>query len=224
MSVSIAHEMPVKNELTLKTWHLFFLIAIVNLITGWVWNEFILTRDVYHNLLSEQLEIDRIDEYFDFTRKLSIWGYVFQPLLLWLQIVFFTMLIQTPLMLLFIEIPFRQVFRIVLIASLTITALSVIQLLKLSFYTPGEITDTVLNIVPFSIASLVDLAEYPKTNIFVLNKFNVFELAWCFLLYKGLATLDKLKKDIALFLVIGLWIVLLLFQWGIVAYFSGVNG
>jgi hypothetical protein len=174
-------------------------------------------------LLSEQLEASRIDEYFDITRKLSLWGYLLQPLLFWLQIAFFALLIQTPLMLLFIEISFRQVFRIVLIASLAVIALSVVQLLKLSFYAPSEITETVLNVVPFSLAYFIEPADYPKTALFVLNKFSLFELAWCVLLYRGLAATEKLKKDTAMFLVAGLWIALLLFQWGIVAYFAGVN-
>ncbi|MFQ5632852.1 MAG: hypothetical protein ACE5I1_29125 [bacterium] len=224
MSISIAHDAPAKVELSLKTWQIFLLILLANLLVSWVYNEFILTREVYHNLLSEQLEANRIDEYFDITRKLSIWGYLLQPLLFWLQIAFFALLIQTPLMLLFIEIPFRQVFRIVLVASLAVSALSVIQLLKLSFYAPSEITEAVLNVVPFSLTNFIDPADYPKTAFFVLNKFSLFELAWCVLLYRGLAATEKLKKDTAMFLVTGLWIALLLFQWAIVAYFAGVNG
>lgn len=127
-------------------------------------------------------------------------------------------------MLLFIEIPFRQILRIVLIASLAISALSVIQLLKLSFYEPREVTEATITTVPFSLAYLVESSSYPKTAMFVLNKFSVFELAWCVLLYRGLAATTFLKKDTALYLVSGMWIVLLLFQWGIVAYFAGVNG
>lgn len=224
MSVSLAHDTPVKQELSLKTWQLFLLILLANLLVSWVYNEFILTREVYHTLLSDRLEANRIDEYFEFARKLSIWGYALQPVLFWLQIVFFALLIQTPLMLLFIEIPFRQIFRIVLIASLAISALSIIQLLKLSFYTPSEVTEATITTVPFSLAYLVDISAYPSTAQFVLNKFSVFELAWCVLLYRGLAATGLLKKDTALYLVSGMWLVLLLFQWGIVAYFAGVNG
>ena len=224
MSLTFAPAVPVKKEFEIKTWHIFAVIVCVNLLVSWTYNEFILTREVYHNLFSEQLEVNRLDEYFDFTRRLSLWGYLLQPALFWLQIAFFALLVQTPLMLLFIEISFRQVFRIVLVASLAVAALGVIQLLKLSFYAPSEITETVLNAVPFSLATLVDPAAYPKTALFVLNKFSLFELMWCVLLYRGLAATEKLKKDTVLFLVTGIWIALLLFQWGIVAYFAGVNG
>lgn len=224
MSVSMAQETPIKQELSLKTWQLFLLILFANLLISWVYNEFILTREVYHTLLSERLEANRIDEYFEFTRKLSIWGYALQPLLFWLQIIFFALLFQTPLMLLFIEIPFRQIFRIVLIASLAISALSGIQLLKLSFYAPSEVTEVTITTVPFSLAYLVEFSSYPKTAMFVLNKFSLFEFAWCVLIYRGLTATVRLKKDTAMYLVVGIWVALLLFQWGIVAYFAGVNG
>ena len=224
MSISLAQELQAKREVSLKTWQLFLLILFANLIISWIYNEFIVTREVYHSLFSEQLEARRIDEYFDFTRKLSLWGYLFQPLLFWLQITFFALLIQTPLMLVFIEIPFRQIFRIVLIASLATMALSIVQILRLSFYAPSELTQTVLNVVPLSLTTFIDASSYPKTAIFVLNKFSLFELAWCVLLYKGLVATSKIKRDSVLLLVFGIWIVLLLFQWGLVAYFAGVNG
>ncbi|MCA9731687.1 MAG: hypothetical protein H6696_09095 [Deferribacteres bacterium] len=224
MTISIVRELPIKGELNLKTWQLFIIIAVANLVIAWVWNQYILTRDVYYNLLADQLEANRIDEYFDLTRKFTLWAYLFQPALLWMQIIFFTLLLQTPLMLLNIEIPFNQIFRIVLIASLATTALALIQLLKLSFYPPEEITANVLNIVPFSTAELVEMSEYPLTSIFMLNKFNPFEFLWTFLLYKELVNTKTIKKESSLIIVFGLWLVIVLFQWGIVAYFSGVNG
>ncbi|KAA3656183.1 MAG: hypothetical protein DWQ10_15980, partial [Calditrichaeota bacterium] len=105
MTMSIAHKLPTEHKIIPKSWQLFFIIVGSNLAIGWVWNEFILTREVYYNLFADQLETNRIDAYFDLTRKLTLWGYLFQPAILWLQIVFFTLLLQTPMMLMNIEIP-----------------------------------------------------------------------------------------------------------------------
>lgn len=223
MSYSIAHEISAKGDDNIKTWQIFLLILLANLLLAWFHNNIILTREVYHNILSEQLDANRIDEYFDFTRKLSVWGYIVQPMLFWLQIMFFALLIHMPLVIMFIDIPFIQVFRIVTVASISPTILSFVQLLRLSFYHENEITRTALETIPFSLTNLLDPIEYSKSAYFVLGKFNLFEILWCIILYRGLVATAQIKRDTAMILVSLFWIVLLLFQWGIFAYFEGVN-
>lgn len=223
MSLSLSHNELADGGLSLKTWQLFFLILIINMAASWVYNEYIFTRDVYHNLLAERLEANRIDQYFDFARKVSLWGYLLQPLLFLLQLGFLALLLQTPLMLMFIEIPFRRLFRINLIASSTMCAAIVAQLLKLSFYHPSEITNLALKTVPFSFASFVNASAFQNDILFLLGKLSVFEFVWCFLVYRGLVGTGKIRNSSALLLVVTIWIALLVLQWGIVVYFERIN-
>jgi hypothetical protein len=144
-------------------------------------------------------------------------------LLFWLQITFFALLIQMPLVFMFIEIPFVQIFRVVALASMTSTLLSIAQLLRLSFYQANEITQATLETIPLSLANLINPYDYPKSALFVLGKFNLFEVLWCIIIYRGLAATRQIKKDTAMMLVAMVWIVLLLFQWGMVAYFDSVS-
>ena len=71
MSYSVAQPLLGKRGLNLKTWQLFLLVLIANIALMLLYNEFILTLDLYHNILSEQMESTRIDEYFEMFRKVS---------------------------------------------------------------------------------------------------------------------------------------------------------
>jgi len=71
MSYSLAHPLSERRGLNLKTWQLFLLVLIANIALMLLYNEFILTLDLYHNILSEQMESTRIDEYFEMFRNVS---------------------------------------------------------------------------------------------------------------------------------------------------------
>lgn len=224
MSYSLAPSLSINKDMPIKTWQLFLLALVTNLFVTWFYNEHIVTREVYHALLSERMEADRIDDYFNFLKKVSLWGYAFQPVFLWLQITFFVLLIQMPLVLMFIEIPFQQLFRTLTYASLSMTASAFARTLWLYFFEPPEISLGILNVVPFSIASFLDELQYPLAAFTALNKFNPFEMIWCFIIYKGLTSAGKLEKPSAALLVLSIWTLLLALQWGIIAYLNGVNG
>lgn len=224
MPYSIAPSLALNKDVYIKTWQLFIIILLANLLAGWFYNEHILTRDVYQNLLSEQLEAERIDEYFNFMRKLTLWGYIFQPILTWIHVTFHTLLIQMPLILMMIDIPFRRLFRIVMCASLSMTVSAIVKIIWLINLPASEISLASLSVAPLSIASFLDTTQYPSTAFMVLNKFSLFEAAWCLVIYKGLVDTEKLKKDLAAFLVFCMWMLLLLLQWGITAYLNGVSG
>lgn len=207
----------------LKTWHIFLLVLAANLVLTYLFNTRFLTRDVYYHLLSDRLDTERIDMYFDLLHKVSLWGYLAQPLLLWIRISFVVLLIQMPLLLFWVDIPYRKLFRIVTTAHVAMIASSLSQVVWLACLEPTRITQGALSRIPLSVNSFLDPANYPVTAYAILGKVNIFEVIWCILIYKGLAATEKLKKDYTALLVFALWTMLLLFQWGISAYLNGVN-
>src|SRR5881396_2876097 len=72
----------------LRSWQLLALVIALNLIVLWFSNEYVLTRETYQRLLSDRLEASRVDEYFDFARRLRIWGYVLTPLVVVVRVGF----------------------------------------------------------------------------------------------------------------------------------------
>jgi hypothetical protein len=223
MSYSIAQEVSAKGDNYIKTWQLFLLIVLANLVLAWVQNNNILTREVYHNILSKQIESTRIDEYFDRIRDVTVWGYVLLPLLILSQIAILALLIQAPLLFMYIEIPFRQLSRIVTFGALAMTAADVVRVSWLFFMDSAEISSQTLKAVPLSIANFFEASDFPLSVYMLLGKFNVFEFIWCSIIYKGLIDSNKITKRTAAFLIIIIWTTLLLFQWGVDVYLNRIN-
>jgi hypothetical protein len=185
-----------------------------------------MTHDVYHTLLSDQLENYRIDQQLDMMNRYKIWGYLLLPLVLCLKFIFVTLLLQLPLLFKYIEIPFRKIFRVVMIASLAFVLMNFIYITQLSFYPAAKITDNVLQVMPFSVSSLIDISRYPQSAITILSTFNVFEAGWLLLIFYGFKHIggNVLKKiDIAL-LVIGVWSFLLLMHYTLLIYMERAFG
>jgi len=223
MPHSLPFPMLGRSELGLKTWQLYSLLLLANLIVLWLFNEFILTREAYHSLLSERMEATRVDEYFDFLRSATRWGLAAQPVVLLLQVTFVALLIQMPLVLMFIDISFKSLFRLAVFASFVTPLSGFIRFLWLARLESTEITQNVLNMMPFSLNHLLSPALDSSLAYSTLGKFSVFEGMWCMVIYKGLVATARVKRDTAALLVFVLWTGLLLFQWGLSAYLQEVN-
>lgn len=212
-----------KKPYYLKTWHLFIFICIVFCINTWLTQNFVMTREVYHNLLSKRMETYRIDDYFNFIRKISIWNYILLPAVIWIQITFVALLIQFPLVLKFIDIPFKRIFRIVAFAQIPLIFSRIIKTIWLMQFKPYQITEENLAFVPLAITNLIDTSLYSQSITGFLSHFNVFQILWGFILVKGLVSTDKLKKIDAALLVLIIWIVIMVFQWVLVMYLIKVS-
>jgi len=207
----------------LKTWHLFFLIIIAVWLNTWILQNYVMTREVYHNLLSEQLEISRIDDYFNFVRKISIFSYILVPIIIWIQLAFVTLLLQFPLVLKFIDIPFKKIFRVVTSAQISLVVMGLIKTFWLLHFQPSQITRQTLSFTPLSLTNFLDISAYPKSAVQVLNNFNVFSIIWCIILIKGLSNTGKIKKLDTSIIVVVVWTLILVFQWVLVMYFTKIN-
>lgn len=179
-----------------------------------------MTKEVYYSLLSERLETYRIDKQLELINRFKIWGYFLLPLILWLKYTFVTLLLQLPLIIKFIEIPFKRIFRVVMLASVTIIIMSVVRISWLFSIPPDHINADILKIVPLSINSFINTSEYPQSAIAVFSNINLFELGWLILVYSGLVSVseDKLKKTDAVILVASVWSFLILLQYAVMTY------
>lgn len=209
---------------TLKTWQIFIIFLVVNIILSWLFQEYVMTREVYHSLLSDRLEAYRIDKQFELMNRFQVWGYLLSPIILWLKFTLVALLLQLPLMLKFIEIPFKQIFRVVMIASIAGMMMSATHFSQLLSLPVEEINKSVLKVMPCSLSGLVEISQYPESVITVLSTFNIFESCWIVLLFWGLVSIsnDKLKKVDVAILVVGIWTFMLLLQYSLVSYFDKV--
>jgi len=217
------NDIALRTQYKIKTWQLFLLITLAVWINTWILQNFVMTRDVYHNLLAEKLEISRIDDYFNYVRKISMISYALTPLVLWIQLAFVTLLLQFPLVLKFIDVSFKKIFRIAAFAQISLIVMAIIKTVWLLHFKPSQITAKTLSFTPFSITNLLDVNLYPKSALQILNNFNLFAVIWCIILIKGISDTGKIKKSDSVLLVLGVWAFILIFQWALLTYFTKIN-
>ncbi len=207
-----------RRPAAIKGWHFFLLLITCEALLTWIYQEQILTRELYHTLLKEQLEVQRIDALFDLLERMSLWGFLAIPLVIGARILAVAFLLQLPLVLRFIDIPFRQLFRIVAIASLLMIVLEGIRLLIIAGIPSPQVTQADLNWIPLSLGSLLNLTAASAATKGFFSHFNGFEIGFLVLIYAGLMRTGRLKRLDAGLVVLLMWTVVILFQWGVTAY------
>ena len=221
-----AENISLLNSDKIKNWHIFLAFVVLNLIVSWLFQEFIMTKEIYFHLLSDRVEEYRIDRQMEMINKFKLWGYLILPVLLWLKYVLVALLLQLPLMLKFIDIPFKNIFRVVILASTAMIIMNIVQFLWLYSIPVEKINENFLKVTPLSISALVNISLYPESAISILSTFNIFEGIWLFLLFMGFVMIarDRIKKNDIAILVFGVWTFLLLIQYSLVVYLEKAFG
>jgi hypothetical protein len=203
-----------KMKISLNNFQVFLLLSTTNLIILFLAREFVYTRELYYSLFSDQMEIARIDSYLDLFYRISFWGFIILPIILLLKILITAFLLQIPLLLRYIEIPFNKLFRIVMLASIVPLAAKSFQYI-LTYFTPMEhLSQYHLVVEPLSLSKLIDPGDANVASMIVLNQCSVFELFWIIVVFCGLTRTEKLSKSDSAFLAFGIWSLILFLRWG----------
>jgi hypothetical protein len=201
------------NSEIFSNWHIFSCLAIINFLIAFLAREIIFTREFYYTLFSDQMELARIDKYVDVINRFSFWSLMIVPLILFIRYAAVAFIIQLPLLIRYIEISFKYLFRWVMYASVTLTVGQAVHFLKIYFSMKKDMTSSLFKIQPLSLATFVDPEGYSSNALAILNQFNIFDMVWGIVLYIGLLKTGKIKKLDAFLLVLSVWIFLLLVQW-----------
>ncbi len=133
MNRAISNTSYYKTERLIETWQLYLLITVLSIIVSLAYQKIIMTQEVYYSIYGNQMEEYRIDDLIRFIEKFQIWGYIVTPLFIWLKLAFVAFLIQLPLMIKYIEIPFNEIFRITAFAFLALLSANVVRFFYLFF-------------------------------------------------------------------------------------------
>lgn len=220
MAESVAVGLNEKDEYTLKNLHLFLYITCLYLIMTLINDKFIMTKSVYQLLLSDKIESNRIDDYYEMLKRFSVYTYLALPLLIWIKITFIALLLQTPLMLKNIEVSFKESFRIAAFACIPYIILGVVKLIILLFTPQSNYTNELFSFTQGAITNLLKRENYNEAAYNFLSNINIYEALWIFLIYLGLKRLKKIEGLDALILAAGVWLGLTTLQFGFILYFN----
>ncbi len=210
--ISAASSIPARRA---KPWQLFAVVLAVHLAATALYQETIWTKEVYTALFAEQLEGERLEELLNGAQRFTLIGYLTLPLTLFLRIVFVGALLQFGFLVMWREVRFAGLFRVLSVASLTGVATLLVKTIWFSIAPPVHLTQVWLMEIPFSLGQLVSLENYALPARVVLQSVNLFEAAWIVLVWLGVARVANMPKGEAGVVVAGVWGVMVLLQVGL---------
>jgi hypothetical protein len=208
------------DDIIFPNWQMFVYLAIVNFLVAFMAYEFIFTEEFYRAVYEDQMELARIDKYVDVIHRYSFWSMLAIPVLLLIKFTLITSLLQIPLLVRFIEISFKYLFRWVMLASLPVTVGQAMQYLIIYLKPLEVITPADFRTNFFSISALMNFLDHPNYTIFLLNQFNIFEIFWMVIIYTGLVKTQKISRSESVFVTVLVWFVILLLQWIFIYFFT----
>ena len=125
-------DLKINNEI-FPNWQIFLFLAIINFLIAFLASKLIFNREFYYTIFSDQMELTRIDKYVDIVDRFSFWSLLFLPSFLFIRFVAVALIIQIPLLLRYIEISFKYLFRWVMFATSLLSLGQVVHLLKIYF-------------------------------------------------------------------------------------------
>ncbi|MBN1185584.1 MAG: hypothetical protein JXB49_25080 [Bacteroidales bacterium] len=170
----------------------FFILVAVNTGVFVANNQFVLTRELYHNTYIERLGAERIDMIFEEGRKWQLLSAFFIPLVLLIKISFTSVCLFTGLNFKGIFASYNEIFNIALKAESVFCLANVVKVAVLLFLKRTEVFED-LNYYPLSLINLTGTAGIYKWLVYALQTLNLFELFYWLLLAKGLEV--SLSRD-----------------------------
>lgn len=208
-----------------KNWQLFLLLLVFNVFILVLWDNFVMTKEIYHALLSSKLESYQIDNYYVLIQHYSIYNYLFIPVLLILRAVTVTMLIQLFFLFSLQNLKFKEVFKITLLGIGILLIGSLIKIGWLVTIPKEQLTQKMLHIMPLSLSNLIDVTKQDNIMIGVLNSINIFELIWLLTIGILIKLVFEIKFAKSILISFSVWSLIFLFQLGLELYFFKVlNG
>ena len=201
-------------KIKIQNWQIFCGLLILNLMIIWFYKECVFRYEIFYNLLKDQIDLSRIEHQVEIIRRWFDLNYLLVPVTMLFRFTFVSFILQFPLLFILDHVPFDKIFRTVMIASLAISAGSIIQGLIL-FLQPIDMLDAqTLNQIPLSLANLVqNNGDLSNSTQMVINSFNLFEFIWCAIIYFKFKAQMILKDVDILLLIFGVWLFLLITQW-----------
>jgi hypothetical protein len=199
----------------LPNWQIFMFLTIIHSLIAFWANHTVFTRELYYALLSDQMELKRIDSFVEILERYSFLTTLLIPFVLFIKYLITTLLLQLPLLLNYIEIKFQILFRIVMFSSIALMTGRIVHIVWIYFSPLEKASRELLTIKPFSLAALIQASAYPRSSLYVLNECNLFQLFWIGCIFFGLLRTNSMKNSDAALISIVMWSIMLFLHWGI---------
>ena len=193
-----------QSQFAVRTWHLFVLMAGISIVLSWLNNEFVMTPDVYGDLLAQELDAGIVERQLEAASSFRAVGYLAIPAIVWTRVATTALIAQMFCLLGMIEIPFRRLFRAATIAFVAPLAESANRMVWIA--RQDTIDPSMLTVTPGSIAAVALPAPADPSWVYVLlSEVGFFQFAWVGLMVVGLLGTKRLGVGGAMLVTGGVW-------------------
>jgi len=206
---------------SVRTGYLFLALCLFYFVLSWLTNTMLLTKNVYYNTFSEQLSLEQIETFTNLQSRYAFLGYGLIFLSLLLKVTYTAIWLAVAAVLVDWDFSFGDMFKAALVAEVVFLAGAVIQFIWCLLFLEVNVLADVAGFYPLSLLNFFNAAQLEPWLVYPLRTFNLFEVAYCFLLIHLLKIRFQRSSNATAGLVFGGYGVGL-FIWVLIAMFINV--
>lgn len=166
----------------LNKWIIFFFYGLSSVLISLATKNFLPFEEMIFNSLSEQLSVKRVNEFIISQKKWEWIGYLVIPVLLLLKWALTTLSIYIGTVFFDLKASFKKLFHIVMLSEIVFLIPAVVKFIWLYFHNDNLTLEYVQYFQPLALVNLFEYSKLEPWLIYPLQAFNLFELAYWFLL------------------------------------------
>jgi len=163
-------------------WVFFLLYGVFFMLISLAIKNFLPFEEMIFNSLSEQLSVKRVNEFITIQKKWEWIGYLVIPVLLLLKWVLTTLSIYIGTVFFDLKASFKKLFHIVMISEIVFLIPALVKFIWLYIHKDNLTLEYLQHFQPLALVNLFEYGELEPWLIYPLQAFNLFELAYWFLL------------------------------------------
>jgi len=181
----------------LKSYQLFILIIVGNLLLIWLSKTLLINETVFYNAYSEQLTYDRAIKLFADFQSLSWLNYILSPLILFIKFTLVSFILYIGII--FNNLQYRvslgSVFKVVIASDIIFLLSGLIKFLWFYFIADNYSLSDMGFFTPLSLINFFRADEIDKIWIYPLQTLNLFHLVYLLLMSFGLNYYCKISRN-----------------------------
>lgn len=181
----------------LKSYQLFILIIVGNLLLIWLSKTLLINETVFYNAYSEQLTYDRAIKLFADFQSLSWLNYILSPLILFIKFTLVSFILYIGII--FNNLQYRvslgSVFKVVIASDIIFLLSGLIKFLWFYFIADNYSLSDMGFFTPLSLINFFRAEEIDKIWIYPLQTLNLFHLVYLLLMSFGLTYYCKISRN-----------------------------
>ena len=179
----------------MNTYSLLLVLLIILNIMAFVSNHLLVSDTLYFNNFAEQLTYEQIENIILRNKEWGWSGYILLPLLILVKITLVASCISIGIIFLTINLPFRQIFRLVLEAEFIFLLPMLLKILWFLFIQTNYNLQDLQYFYPLSALHFFDYNTLQPWLLYPIQLLNVFEVLYWIVLSRGISKIIQRDLD-----------------------------